>query len=623
MFTMFRVIKDSFKLMFEYFIPSKENSFRTTSALFAVTAIPTLNFFLPKIINKLSNKDADENFSIKDSLVAISLTSLIVATQQAITMYLSISTMKAMKEKNTKLLFDTDVKYLSHCGQEDFSSLQYVTAGVGVRQFTNNAVPVLISLPMYTVASISTIARIGVSISEDSVLPVMVFGVSSAASLYLFGYFTYFYLAKNQQLENSLVSRVNFVEGNKSAVFLTERAPEYEISIMSKNLQEVGANISKISFTFALYFFVINASISISSQFMGGYYKDSNASNINSPEAKILNIMLISMIQNIQNIVLILTSNYSLVKINLEELKGFYSVIDECKILKLTYDKLNITNGGKNLILKNFNLYIQNSSHDLDSRKLILSDINTEFLTNKIYKICAPSGSGKSTFLKSITGNWLYNDGDVIVPKIFADNMCFIPQTSFIAPGSIMQAIIYPTEFSYKTNSVLPTSIQRHYIQQGYNALLGSEIIRDIKSKIIQLLSEVNLYPNVIGYHDLEANNINWNERLSGGEKQKVAVVRALISNPHYIIMDESVSALDVANRNIVYGVIRKYLSSLDKFLLIYTEHGDTKGFADKKIQIIGKNLVEEHHNDIKEGFDFKDKKMQILGQNPVEDFDF
>lgn len=299
------------------------------------------------------------------------------------------------------------------------------------------------------------------------------------------------------------------------------------------------------------------------------------------------------MIQNIQNIVLILTSNYSLVKINLEELKGFYSVIDECKILKSTYDKLNITNVGENLILKNFNLYIPNSSHDLDSRKLILSDLNIEFLTNKIYKICAPSGSGKSTFLKSITGNWLYNDGDVIVPKIFADNMCFIPQTSFIAPGSIMQAIIYPIEFSYETNSVLPTSIQRHYIQ-GYNTFLGSEISRDIKSKIIQLLSEVNLYPNVIRYNDLEANDINWNERLSGGEKQKVAVVRALISNPHYIIMDESVSALDIENRKIVYSVIRKYLSFLDKFLLIYTEHGDTKGFADEKIQLLGQNLVED-----------------------------
>lgn len=149
MFTMFRVIKESFELMFEYFRPSKENSFRTTSALFAVTAIPTLNFFLPQIINELSNEDTDEDFSIKDSLVAIGLTSLIVATQQAITMYLSISTMKDMKEKNTKLLFDTDVKYLSHCGHEDFSSLQYVTAGVTVRQFTNNAVPVLISLLMY------------------------------------------------------------------------------------------------------------------------------------------------------------------------------------------------------------------------------------------------------------------------------------------------------------------------------------------------------------------------------------------------------------------------------------------------------------------------------------------
>lgn len=65
-------------------------------------------------------------------------------------------------------------------------------------------------------------------------LLVTVFGVSSAAFLYLFGYFTYFYLAKNQQLENSLVSRVNFVEGNKSAVFLTEEAPEYEISIMEQ-----------------------------------------------------------------------------------------------------------------------------------------------------------------------------------------------------------------------------------------------------------------------------------------------------------------------------------------------------------------------------------------------------
>ena len=115
--------------------------------------------------------------------------------------------------------------------------------------------------------------------------------------------------------------------------------------------------------------------------------------------------------------------------------------------------------------------------------------------------------------------------------------------------------------------------------------------------KVKSLLTAVKLLPSVIREEDeLEAENINWNNRLSGGEKQKIGIIRALLVNPKFIIMDEATSALDIANKQIVYKVVKDYIASLqENYTIIYTDHGVTESFVDTILTISGQSL--EYHD--------------------------
>jgi hypothetical protein len=66
------------------------------------------------------------------------MTAFFSGIQQSITTFLTTSTMQAMKKHNVDLLTDEDSKFLIHGNNENISSLQYVTVGVGVRDFANN-----------------------------------------------------------------------------------------------------------------------------------------------------------------------------------------------------------------------------------------------------------------------------------------------------------------------------------------------------------------------------------------------------------------------------------------------------------------------------------------------------
>ena len=108
-------------------------------------------------------------------------------------------------------------------------------------------------------------------------------------------------------------------------------------------------------------------------------------------------------------------------------------------------------------------------------------------------------------------------------------------------------------------------------------------------SRVIELLSKIGLIPDIIKIDDLDDKTINWNERLSGREKQKIGIIRAILSNSKFIIMDESTSAIDGESKKIVYELIKGYLHK--PYTIIYTDHDTTGDFADKIISIVGENL--------------------------------
>lgn len=128
-----------------------------------------------------------------------------------------------------------------------------------------------------------------------------------------------------------------------------------------------------------------------------------------------------------------------------------------------------------------------------------------------------PSGSGKSTLFRTLAGIWPYGNGDIHVP---ASDVMFLPQRPYFPNGRLRDALAYPELASHYDDNVLK------------NALTQAELP--------QLAEELDLQDT-------------WNQRLSGGEQQRLALARAFLKQPRWLLADEATSALDEATEARLY----------------------------------------------------------------------
>ncbi len=183
-------------------------------------------------------------------------------------------------------------------------------------------------------------------------------------------------------------------------------------------------------------------------------------------------------------------------------------------------------------------------------KRLAISDINIEFLKNKITAIIGPSGCGKSTLLRSINRmNDLIPDATVI-GKVYLDGIDIYDKS--VDPVAVRAVI----GMVFQRPNPFPMSIYD-------NVAFGVRINRlakdreELDKKVEDALRKAALWDEVKDRLDTHA------YELSGGQQQRLCIARALAINPKVLLLDEPTVSLDPVSTAKIEELLYKLKSEL------------------------------------------------------------
>ena len=220
--------------------------------------------------------------------------------------------------------------------------------------------------------------------------------------------------------------------------------------------------------------------------------------------------------------------------------------------------------------MNNF-IQLSNISKSFENQKKIkvLKKITFKFKKGKMYSLIGPSGSGKSTLLNLIslidrpTSGTITIDNDLIS---FTDSS----KNDLIRAKKI--GIIYQQDNLLSDFTALE-NIYLASLAAGKNKELSLSKAKNLLRKV-GLTNRSDHYPS----------------QLSGGEKQRVSIARALINDPKIILADEPTGSLDLETAKGIFSILKNQLNS--NRLIIFATHN--RFFANKSdclLEIVNGNV--------------------------------
>ncbi len=196
-------------------------------------------------------------------------------------------------------------------------------------------------------------------------------------------------------------------------------------------------------------------------------------------------------------------------------------------------------------------IQIKNLSFGFTKDITILENLNFEILKNKKIGISGESGSGKTTFIDILTGLLKPTKGNISVDEI---NIYDANVSSWIKKISFIQQKVFIFNSSLRQNITLVND----------NQMID-------KKKLDKILELSDLKNFVNSKENLELFNVGeFGNNLSGGQKQKVGLARALYQDSEILILDESTNAIDEASER---KIVENILSLNDKTIIFITHN--------------------------------------------------
>lgn len=195
----------------------------------------------------------------------------------------------------------------------------------------------------------------------------------------------------------------------------------------------------------------------------------------------------------------------------------------------------------------------------------VLKDISLTIKNGEIVSIIGPSGAGKTTLLQIMgtlerpdSGSVTYNDSDI---TNYSEEMLSHFRNRHI--GFVFQFHQLLPEFTAEENVMIP-------------AMIAGDSAKDAQKRATELLRMLEI--------DNRAHHKP--SQLSGGEKQRIAVARALINNPYIVLADEPSGSLDSHNREELYNLFFDLRDRLNQTFVIITHDERLSQITDRSIYL-------------------------------------
>lgn len=223
-------------------------------------------------------------------------------------------------------------------------------------------------------------------------------------------------------------------------------------------------------------------------------------------------------------------SNYSSLaswSATVERLGTFRRAIEEARLHMA--DGAAMTQQGTDLVMEDVRLALPDG-------RVLMETASLRLHPGQSIVITGASGSGKSTLFRAFAGIWPFADGRITLP---ASQCLFLPQRPYMPLGTLRRAATYPLD---------PQTVPEAALTEALTACGLAHLIGQLDERR------------------------NWQQTLSGGEQQRLAVVRALVLKPDWLFLDEATASLDPEAEAALYRLLRERLTGTTLISIAHRE---------------------------------------------------
>lgn len=355
----------------------------------------------------------------------------------------------------------------------------------------------------------------------------------------------------NQEFLNKHLVR-GFME---LVVFRTNKKFDTELKVTKEGIKNIVDGKTKIKLVHEIFFTVFALIVNILKVVVLGYAVLKSDLSVGAV------VTVISLLGKAYEPIAIFNVEYVDYKLNKVTVNKYIELLD------IKDDEA--LNSGLKLKELSGNVEFKNVSYSYNNEKNIINNLSFKINKNSSVALVGESGSGKSTIIKLIMGLIKYDKGNILIDdkelsklnlNSFYDNVTYVSQEAPIFDGTLRENLIFDKKIP------------------------DEEII-----KVLNLVCLDKFYKKLENGLDTELGEKG--VRMSGGERQRVALARLFFDDSKIIILDEATSAMDNITEKLVMENVVKQLDN--KTLVVIAHRLETIKDVDK-IYVLSDGIIQE-----------------------------